>query len=191
MASVQTSNVFMHMRPAARVFTRYALPPCVAPLSLPPSIAQANNVQRLDGLPMGIRLLLGLASTIATHGGQDALSKAVLVLNMRADQLEAVRGALLARKMAGFTPANVLLTVQPPNHGYAWLAEETRFVRDPASPSCMGLGSGYSLMQLAHDQVCCCGVWLGAVGLQQEQLLHTVVAGLQAPPPPPTHTRTT
>lgn len=106
---------------------------------------------RLDGLPMGVRLLLGLAASIIAAAGPEALAATSVVLNVREDQLPIIRQALLDRKMCGFTAERFIITVQPLSYGYRWDSEAARFMRDPKS-GLGGLGSGYALMQLAYVQ---------------------------------------
>ncbi|KAG2452561.1 hypothetical protein HYH02_002798 [Chlamydomonas schloesseri] len=107
--------------------------------------------ERLEGVPVGARVLQQLVLALEVLAGKDAVTRLQVILAINDDQRNAVVADVIRSRSYGLKPENLILTAQRKRCGYRYDREAQAFLEDPASPAAV-LGSGYSLCQLA---------WLG------------------------------
>eukprot|EP00198_Chlamydomonas_reinhardtii_P001742 XP_001691078.1 predicted protein [Chlamydomonas reinhardtii] len=107
--------------------------------------------ERLEGVPLGARVLQQLVLAVEALAGKEAVARLQVILAINDDQRNAVVADIIRSRSYGLKPENLILTAQRKRCGYRYDREAQAFLEDPASPAAV-LGSGYSLCQLA---------WLG------------------------------
>ncbi|KAG2445998.1 hypothetical protein HXX76_000601 [Chlamydomonas incerta] len=107
--------------------------------------------ERLEGVPLGARVLQQLVLAVEALAGKEAVGRLQVILAINDDQRNAVVADIIRSRSYGLKPENLILTAQRKRCGYRYDREAQAFLEDPASPAAV-LGSGYSLCQLA---------WLG------------------------------
>jgi len=108
---------------------------------------RAESLDRVEGVPLGPRLLMALVNAVEALGGEGAAQHLHVVLHCNEAQEDAVVADLRARRFCGLPRENVIVVVQRRRLGYVFDKEQQRFVRQLASPLKQA-GSGYCMMQL-------------------------------------------
>lgn len=107
--------------------------------------------ERIEGVPLGARVLQQLVLAVEGAAGREAVDKLTVVLAINDDQRNAVVADIIRSRSYGLKPDRLILTAQRKRCGYRYDKEAQAFLEDPTTPPQV-LGSGYALCQLA---------WLG------------------------------
>lgn len=90
---------------------------------------QAGAAERIEGVHMGPRLLMALASAVEAVAGPDALARLVVILHCHEVQEDMVVEDLQRRRFCGLLPSNVVVVPQGRRKGYVFDRTNACFVR--------------------------------------------------------------
>ncbi|GAX84468.1 hypothetical protein CEUSTIGMA_g11888.t1 [Chlamydomonas eustigma] len=113
--------------------------------------AKVASLERVQGVPMGPRLLMSLVNSVEALAGAEAVKKLCVVLHCNEEQEDGLVEDIKIRRFCGLERENVIIVVERRSPGYEFNISERRFTKKLGSP-CHVAGSGYSMMQLAWPQ---------------------------------------
>ena len=110
--------------------------------------ARVASLERVEGVCMGVRLLLSLVMNIEALAGSEAVKKLHLIINCVSKQQERLIADLTSWNFCGLERENVLIMVEKPRRGYALDKDQERFVTAPSSEPRLS-GAGFTLLHTA------------------------------------------
>ncbi|GAX76181.1 hypothetical protein CEUSTIGMA_g3625.t1 [Chlamydomonas eustigma] len=113
--------------------------------------AKVSSLERVQGVPMGPRLLLSLVNSVEALAGAEAVKNLCVVLHCNEEQKETVVEDLKLRGCCGLSKSNVIVVVERRRPGYFFDQNLKQFVKKLGS-STHQAGNGYNMMQLAWPQ---------------------------------------
>jgi hypothetical protein len=113
--------------------------------------ARVDSLEHVEGVGMGIRLLLSLVMNVEALAGAEAVKQLHVIINCIDDQASRIVSDLRAWNFCGLERENVLIMVEKQRRGFTLDRDQEKFVIAPSSAPRL-TGNGFTFMHLAWPE---------------------------------------